>query len=185
MYNIGVVGKYLCIGFCGFSLLYFYLRVLGLRRKAKVNKSNKVMDRFYKNTDYTNMFAAVDETPCYLEIGDEDKRYYLARPIKYKNFAGLMVVFKEAIDRLKKAENITIDTIIDNCSDEILEVLSLIVANFDPQQAEREKIYIQSNITNNQLIRAINLVIMQNDFSVFLSSIDRLKKNDKVAETET
>lgn len=181
--------------------ILFIVFVVYSKNKAKQLSKQMALDKqsikaYFEKFNSNNPIAVIDETPRLVEIGgEESKRQYLIRPLKYRQITRLCILFAKTLGKMKDQKinlddaDVLLPQIIELCEDDFFLALTYILF-FSKEQGELDEMqikagidaeyeFIKSNATLNQLSNILSIIVMQNDIKNALASFGRLavKKN--------
>lgn len=169
--------------------------------RLKKNKDDDKIRNYFKEFNSDDSIAVLDETPRYIEIGDgRSKIYYLLKPLKYRQYTRLCVLFAKTLEKLQKA-NIDLEKadelvgqIIEHCEDDFYRALayilyySKIIEYEENEQTELVKEvegvtntykHIKKCATLKQITVVLEVLFMQNDIHRAIKGFGRISLTDK------
>jgi len=139
-------------------------------------RSHRALSRFYDGIDYSRAACILDESPVTLLVG---KRAYTVKPLKYKEVLRLLAVFDKLVDEYETKDNDNLVEWLAEKREEITWGVTYVLAfskhslDYSDKELLDEFVYIDKYLTWNMLIVILNIVVMQNDLTLFVDRISR------------
>lgn len=178
-----LAGAGLVVGLLVVTTLLAKLKVFLFRMAAK--NTQQVLKRFYDGVDYSRATCIIDETSVNIIIG---KRKYQVKPLKYRELLTLLTIFDQVLEDYKDNGKENITYLLQHNREAIVWAVTYVLLfsrlgkHYTDNDLKKEFLYLNEELTWNDLLILINIVIMQNDLNLFSEKITRFAgqlSNDK------
>ena len=188
--------KVFTVSFVGIIISFIIISILinmrDKRKKKNIVKKDSEIRSYFNNAKYEGALPIIDETPMEVYVGD---RFYLLRPLKYRQITRVCVLFAHLLEKLQTLDldlndaDKVIGEVIEHSEEEFFKALSLILYFSEHPYEDNEKTiiigakeefeYLKDNININELSRVLEVLIKQNDIQRALEAFGRVNSKKK------
>lgn len=186
----GIVGMaILGVWFLGILIYWLSIKLKG----KKVKRNDGFLREYFKDFDYDNKLAVIDETPREVQVGS---RFYLLKPLKYRQYTRICIMFAKVLQKIGESdislENIDsrIGTVMEKSEEEFFKAMATVLYfsrepyddndNSIIKGIQEEYEHFRDKATVDQVSRVLEVVMMQNDIDRALKAFGRYGKKKVV-----